>query len=68
MSNKIETINPATGKVIATYDNISSEEVSQKVKKAKAAFEKWGKLEISERTAYMRSLGRIMRKNKDEYA
>lgn len=41
MSNKIETINPATGKVIATYDNIS-EEVSQKVKKAKGAFGKWG--------------------------
>src|ERR1051325_8389588 len=68
MSNKIETINPATGKVIATYDNISSEEVSQKVKKAKAAFGKWGKLDISERTAYIRSLGRVMRKNKDEYA
>ena len=68
MSNKIETINPATGKVIATYDNISSEGVSQKVKKAKAAFGKWGKLDISERTAYIRSLGRVMRKNKDEYA
>ena len=68
MSNKIETINPATGKVIATYDNISSEEVSQKVKKAKADFGKWGKLDISERTAYIRSLGRVMRKNKDEYA
>src|ERR687886_1296447 len=68
MSDKIETINPATGRVIATYDNISSAEVSQRVKKSKAAFEKWGKLDISERTAYMRNLGRVVRKNKDEYA
>src|ERR671927_1265100 len=68
MSDKIETINPATGRVIATYDNMSSEEIAQKVKSARAAFQKWSKLDVSERTAYMRSLGRVMRKNKDEYA
>ena len=68
MSNKIETINPSNGKIIASYDNMSSEEISQKVKKARTAFEKWRKLDISERTAFMRSLGRVMRKNKDEYA
>src|ERR671932_2744167 len=68
MSDKIETINPATGKVIASYDNMSNEEIAQKVKGAKAAFQKWSKLDISERTAYMRNLGRVMRKNKDEYA
>src|ERR671923_2271743 len=68
MSNKIETINPSNGKIIASYDNMSSEEISQKIKKARTAFEKWRKLDISERTAFMRSLGRVMRKNKDEYA
>jgi acyl-CoA reductase-like NAD-dependent aldehyde dehydrogenase len=68
MSNKIETINPATGKAIASYDNMSNEEIAQKVKSARAAFQKWSKLDISERTAYMRNLGRVMRKNKDEYA
>src|ERR1051326_730986 len=68
MSDKIETINPATGRVIATYDNMSSEEIAQKVKSARAAYQKWSKLDISERTAYIRSLGRVMRKNKDEYA
>src|ERR687887_769752 len=68
MSGKIETINPSTGKVIATYDNMSNGEIVQKVKSARTAFQKWGRLDISERTAYMRSLGRVMRKNKDEYA
>src|SRR5919197_361510 len=68
MSSKIETINPSTGNVIATYDNMSNEEIAQGVKSARTAFQKWSKLDISDRTAYMRSLGRVMRKNKDEYA
>jgi acyl-CoA reductase-like NAD-dependent aldehyde dehydrogenase len=66
--SRIETINPATGKVIATYDNESPEQVSQKVKAARTAFAKWKKLEMSERVEYMRRLGRVMRKNREQYA
>lgn len=65
---KIETVNPSTGKVIASYDNISPEEVSRKVKSARDAFAKWKKLDIAERAEYMRRLGRVMRKNREEYA
>jgi acyl-CoA reductase-like NAD-dependent aldehyde dehydrogenase len=65
---KIETINPATGKVIATYDNTAPEEVSKKVKYARAALGSWKKLDISERADYMRKLGRVMRKNREDYA
>jgi succinate-semialdehyde dehydrogenase/glutarate-semialdehyde dehydrogenase len=65
---KIETVNPSTGKVIAAYDNISPEEVSQKVKSARDAFAKWKKLDLAERAEYMRRLGRVMRKNREEYA
>ncbi len=65
---KIETVNPSTGKVIATYDNISPEEVSRKVKSARDAFAKWKMLDIAERAEYMRRLGRVMRKNREEYA
>src|ERR671933_1212894 len=68
MSDKIETINPATGKILATYNNMSKEEISRKVKAAREAFATWKKLDISERAEYMRRLGRVMRKNKDEYA
>jgi acyl-CoA reductase-like NAD-dependent aldehyde dehydrogenase len=67
MSN-IETINPSTGKVLASYENSSPEEVSRKVKAAREAFAKWKKLEIAERAEYMRRLGRVMRKNREEYA
>jgi acyl-CoA reductase-like NAD-dependent aldehyde dehydrogenase len=66
--SKIETVNPATGKVIAAYDNESPEQVSRKVKAAREAFGKWKKLDLAERAEYMRRLGRVMRKNREEYA
>lgn len=66
--SKIDTVNPSTGKVIATYDNISPEQVSRKVKFAQDAFAKWKKLDIAERAEYIRKLGRVMRKNREEYA
>ena len=68
MSNTIETINPSTGKVIATYKSMSTEEVNQKTKNARIAFENWRKIDIAERCTYMRRLGRIMKKNKENYA
>jgi acyl-CoA reductase-like NAD-dependent aldehyde dehydrogenase len=68
MSNTIETINPSTGRVIATYNSMSSEEISQKTKNARIAFENWRKIDISERCTYMRRLGRVMKKNKEDHA
>ena len=69
MSDKrIETINPSTGKVIATYDIMSNDEIHKKVANAHVAQKNWKTLDISERSTYIRALGRVMRKNKDEYA
>ncbi|HEV8388032.1 MAG TPA: NAD-dependent succinate-semialdehyde dehydrogenase [Nitrososphaera sp.] len=66
--SKIETINPATGKVIATYDNETPDQVSKRVKAGREAFASWKKRDLSERTELMRRLGRVMRKNREEYA
>ncbi len=68
MSTKIETVNPATGKVIASYDNETPEQVNRKVKAGREAFGKWKKLDLAERAEYMRRLGRVMRKNREDYA
>ncbi len=68
MSSTIETINPASGKIIASYENEAPEVVSRKVKAAREAFSKWKKIDLAERTEYMRRLGRVMRKNREEYA
>jgi acyl-CoA reductase-like NAD-dependent aldehyde dehydrogenase len=65
---KIETVNPSTGKVIAAYENESPDHVSRKVKAAKDAFVKWKKMDMAERAEYMRRLGRVMRKNREDYA
>ena len=65
--SKIETINPATGKILATYENVNADEVSRKVKGREASV-KWKKLDVAERAEYMRRLGRVMRKNREEYA
>jgi acyl-CoA reductase-like NAD-dependent aldehyde dehydrogenase len=68
MSNTIETINPATGKVIGSYNSMSIEEINQKTRNARNSFDDWKKLDISERCTYMRRLGRVMKKNKEDYA
>jgi acyl-CoA reductase-like NAD-dependent aldehyde dehydrogenase len=64
----IETINPATGKVIAKYQNMTDDEIREKVSKARLALQGWKNLDIGERCSITRNLGRVMRKNKDSYA
>jgi acyl-CoA reductase-like NAD-dependent aldehyde dehydrogenase len=64
----IETVNPATGKPIAKYHNMSIDEINDKVKNARTALNSWKSLDIGERCSLTRKLGRVMRKNKDEYS
>lgn len=65
---QIETVNPATGKVIASYDVESNEDVSKKVRLGRQAYAKWKKVDVGERAEAMRRLGRVMRKNREDYA
>ena len=64
----IETVNPATGKPIAKYHNMSIDEINDKVMNAHTALKSWKRLDIGERCSLARKLGRVMRKNKDEYS
>ena len=64
----IETINPATGRVIAKYQNMTDDEIREKVSKARLALQGWKNLDIGERCSITRNLGRVMRKNKDSNA
>jgi acyl-CoA reductase-like NAD-dependent aldehyde dehydrogenase len=64
----IETINPATGKVIAKYQNMTDDQIREKVSNARLALQGWKNLDIGERCTITRNLGRVMRKNKDAYA
>jgi acyl-CoA reductase-like NAD-dependent aldehyde dehydrogenase len=64
----IETINPATGKVIAKYQNMTDDKIKEKVSNARLALQSWKNLDIGERCSITRNLGRVMRKNKEGYA
>lgn len=65
---KIESINPATERVIATFENMSEDEVSKKAKLSREAFEQWKKKTVTDRSEYIKNLGKILRKNKQDYA
>jgi aldehyde dehydrogenase len=68
MTDQIETINPATAETIRSYDIMDTEAIKRITQDARGAFGKWKNIDLSERATYMRSLGRIMRKNKEQYA
>lgn len=67
--DQISTINPATGKVIASYNTTDIEQISQIVNNAtRIGFENWKKKDILERCDYIRNLAKILKKNKEQYS
>ncbi len=65
----IETVNPATGEKLASYELQPIDEVAGVAKRAKQTYySKWGSLSISEREEYLRSLAKAIRSKKSEYA
>lgn len=68
MRDQVTTINPATGEEIDTYNVMQAEEIKRIANYGRSAFAKWKSVDLSERAQYMRKLGRIMRRNKEQYA
>jgi len=64
----IETINPATGKVIKTYTEMSDIEVNNIIDSTHAAFQTWREFDIAKRSTYMHNIANILRQRKHEYA
>ncbi|MHB8567087.1 MAG: NAD-dependent succinate-semialdehyde dehydrogenase [Nitrososphaerales archaeon] len=64
----IETVNPATGERLATYELYSFEKALSSANIARDAFGKWRKHSINERSDYLRKLARALRSKKAEYA
>lgn len=64
-----QTINPATGKLIKTYENISDQELEAAVANADKAFRSdWRHRPVSERGKIMSAAAAILRKKSEEYA
>src|SRR5574338_315410 len=63
----VKTINPATEEVIAEYEIISNEKISESVKKSRSAFGEWKK-DIKKRAAFVHTFADELRKNKTDLA
>jgi succinate-semialdehyde dehydrogenase/glutarate-semialdehyde dehydrogenase len=57
----LQSINPATGKVIATYEETSPNEVHRIIERAHAAHLKWRRVNFAQRAEHMRTAGKILR-------
>ena len=59
----IQTFNPATGKVVKEFSEISDQELEQKLAIAESAFQAWRKTSFKERADLMMKLGMYLVEN-----
>ena len=64
----IESINPATEEVLATFKEFTAEQTEQAIAQADAAFRKWRETSFAERARLVRRAGAILRERKPRYA
>ncbi|WP_428236394.1 NAD-dependent succinate-semialdehyde dehydrogenase [Gracilimonas sp.] len=62
----MKTINPATGKIIKEYDEMSFDEVDEIIQKANAAQADWKQTGFEERGSYLNEIAGILREQKEE--
>ncbi|QIO24820.1 NAD-dependent succinate-semialdehyde dehydrogenase [Haloarcula sp. JP-L23] len=64
----MQTINPATGETLNTYEQHSQEEVTELLDNATETFRSWRERPIREREQLAEALGDVLRANTREYA
>jgi len=64
----IETVNPATGKIIQKYTEMTDREVAEIIDSTHADFLKWREFDFDKRATCMLKLADILKQRKDEYA
>jgi succinate-semialdehyde dehydrogenase/glutarate-semialdehyde dehydrogenase len=67
-TNHFVTINPATGKELASYDEMERGEVARIIGRANAAFLDWRKKSFAERAKPMKAAGKLLRERAEELA
>jgi succinate-semialdehyde dehydrogenase / glutarate-semialdehyde dehydrogenase len=63
----LTSINPANGATVATYDAFSDAAVTEALRAARAAFERWGETTFAQRATLMRRAAELLRANAAEY-
>jgi succinate-semialdehyde dehydrogenase/glutarate-semialdehyde dehydrogenase len=64
----LQSINPATGTVLATYEEMTPETVSSIIDGSSAAFEAWRETSFFERSALMKKAAATLRARSEEFA
>lgn len=62
----IQSINPASGKVLKTFAEISKKELEKKLVSAENCFDKWYQTPFSTRAKLLRKVAKILRERKEE--
>lgn len=63
----IQTINPATGKVVKTFDSLSTIQVNEKINEAHQVFLKWRNVSFASKSELMKKAAGILRDRKNEF-
>ncbi len=64
----IQSINPATGETVATFAELSDQEIELKLSKAAVAFDVWRNKSVAERAVVMKKVGEILKSGAEKYA
>jgi len=64
----IQSINPATGEILKTFESLSDDELQLKLEKSDSSQKTWKKLSISQRAKHMRNIANQIRFNSNAYA
>ena len=68
MSSPITTVDPTTGRALATYDPFGEAEIDAALGGAHAAYVAWALVPVSERTELLRIVGKLLTERREEYA
>jgi acyl-CoA reductase-like NAD-dependent aldehyde dehydrogenase len=64
----IQTTNPATNKVLKSFDEMTDEQVEAAIEKSNTFFQKWKKTSYDDRAKVLHKVAELMRQRKDEFA
>jgi succinate-semialdehyde dehydrogenase / glutarate-semialdehyde dehydrogenase len=65
---KIDSVNPATGQTLASYDEMSAGHVGDAIAAAHAAFLDWRDTDFATRAEVLRTAARLLRERRRDYA
>ena len=67
-SSRIATVNPATGEVLRTYEELTEAEVERKIGRAAATFATYRNMPFAQRAVMMNRAAEILEKEKEDFA